>query len=152
MQDQNCLIWVFLGWNSKNLLYCGILHQHPQFFLNTKIQPKRKILKFGTKMVLIGYFPIDLQKSNAVFEISILKFVNMQNFIQKQENFKFRSKILHFDTFGLQFNKIYYQIFDQHPPICGNTKFYPKQKNVLGNKNALFGTLGWNIEKLLSYL
>ena len=103
-------------------------------------------------MVLIGYFPIDLQKSNAVFEISILKFVNMQNFIQKQENFKFWSKILHFDTFGLQFNKIYYQIFDQHPPICGNTNFYPKQKNVLGNKNALFGTLGWNIEKLLSYL
>ena len=79
-------------------------------------------------MVLIGYFPIDLQKSNAIFEISILKFVNMQSFIQKQENFKFQSKILHLDTFGLQFNKNYYQIFDQHPLVCENTKFHPKQK------------------------
>ena len=42
-------ILVFLGWNLKKLLYCGILHQYPQVFPNTNFCSKIKILKFGTK-------------------------------------------------------------------------------------------------------
>ena len=78
---------VFLGRISKKLLYCGILHQHPQFFLNTKFHPKIKILKFGTKAALIGYFGLEFQKTNVAFE-----FVNMQSFIQKKKGFKLETK------------------------------------------------------------
>ena len=129
-----------MGWNLKKLLNCGILHQHPQIFLETKFQPKTKILKFGTKTALIGYFWLEFQKSNVVFEISILEFVNMLIFMQKQENFKLGSKIPYLGTCGLQFNKNYYQIFNQHPRIWQNLKFHPKQKNIfLGPKMLYLG-------------
>ena len=37
-----------------------------------------RILKFGTKIVLIGYFGLEFQKTNVAFKISILEFVNLQ--------------------------------------------------------------------------
>ena len=66
----------------------------------------------------------------------------MQSFIRKQENFKLGPKIPYLGIFGLQFDKSYYQIFNQHPGICENIKFHRKQKNIHGTKNALFGYLG----------
>ena len=39
-----------------------------------------------------GYFGVEFQKSDFVFVISILEFVNMQSFMQKQETFKLESK------------------------------------------------------------
>ena len=123
---------------------CGILHQHPQILPNTAFRPKIKILKFGTKIALIGYFGLEFQKTSVVFEISILEFLKMQSFIQKQKKLY---------IFGLQFNKSYYQIFNQHLRICETINFHPKQKkNKLGTKKTLFGSLGWNVENLLSYL
>ena len=74
-----------------------------------------KILKFENKIVLIwyiGYFGLEFQKTDVIFEISTLEFVNMQRFIQKQKIFKIGTKIPHVGIFGLQFNKIYYQIFN----------------------------------------
>ena len=56
----------------------------PSNFPKHKISSKKKILKFGTKIALTGYFGLDFQKTIVVFEISILAFVNMQRFIQKQ--------------------------------------------------------------------
>ena len=44
-----------------------------------------KILKFGTEIAVIEYFGQELQKTNVVFEISILEFVNMQRFIQNEK-------------------------------------------------------------------
>ena len=63
----------------------------PEFF-QTKFCPKIKILKLGTKIVLIGYFGLEFQITNVEFEISILEFVNMQSFIQKQTIFKLGTK------------------------------------------------------------
>ena len=50
-----------------------------------------------------------------------------------------------------------YQIFNQHPRICETIKFHPKRKKKkkeenLGQKKAIFGSFGWNVEKLLSNL
>ena len=74
----------FLGLELEKLLYCNILHQHPQICPNTNFRPKIKILKLRTKIALIVYFGLEFQKANVVFEISILAFVNMQCLIQKQ--------------------------------------------------------------------
>ena len=52
----------------------------------------------------------------------------MQSFIQKQKNFKPGPKKPYLGIFGLQFNKDYYQIFNQHPRICETINFHPKRK------------------------
>ena len=102
----------FWAGTRKKPLYCDILHQHPQILPNTKFCPKIKILKFGTKIVLIGYLGLEFQKTNAVFEISILKFVNMQRLIQNQKTLNLGPKIHYLGVFGLQLNKNYHQIFN----------------------------------------
>ena len=50
-------------------------------------------------------------------------------------------KIPYLGIFGLQFNKNYYQTFNQHTRICETIKFHPKQKKKFGTKNTLFGSL-----------
>ena len=57
-------------------------------FFQTKFCPKIKIFKFGTKLVLIGCFGLEFQKTNVEFQISILEFVKMLSFVQKQKSFK----------------------------------------------------------------
>ena len=156
-----------LGQKAKKLLYYGILHQHPQIFPNTKFRPKIKILKFGTKNCSYWVFWTAISKTNVVFEISILEFVNIQSFTQKQKSV---------GIFRLQFNKNYYQVLNQHPRICETINFHPKRKKIklvpkklclglvcnqrppiclipkfcakvrilkFGTKNALFECFGW---------
>ena len=83
-------------------------------FFKTKFRPKIKILKFGTKIDLAGYFGLEFQKL-VLFEISIFEFVNMQSFIQKQKTLNLGPKIPYLCIFALKFNKNHYQIFNQHP-------------------------------------
>ena len=145
MQDQNCFIWVLLGWNSKKLSCCFPLHQYPQMF-SIKILFKNR---FGNKIVLIRYFRLKFQKANVEFEISILEFVNMQSFVQKQKKLNLGPKILHLGIFGLQFSKNHCQIFNQHTLLCENIKFHAKS-NKREQKYSI-GVFGWNVEKLQSY-
>ena len=130
MSKQNCLIWVFLGWISEKLLYCGALNEHPHIFPNTKFHPKIKILKFGTEIALITFFGPGFQIINVVFEISIFKFVNMQSFIQKRKTLNLRPKILYLDIFGQQFNNNCCQVLNQHRRICETTKLHLERKKV----------------------
>ena len=101
MNDQNCLIWVFLGWNSAKLLCCDILHQHPQIFLNAKFQPKIKLLKFGTKTALI-LLSARISKTNVVFEISIFEIVNMKVSFKNKKTLNMGPKILDLGIFELE--------------------------------------------------
>ena len=89
----------------------------PSNFSIHKTPFKIKILKFGDKIALIGYFGIEFQNTNVVFEISILEFVNMQSFIQKPKTLNLRPKIPYLGIFRLQFKKDYYQILNQHLQI-----------------------------------
>ena len=60
-------------------------------------------------------------------------------------------KIPYLGIFGLQFNKNYYQTFNQHTRICETIKFHPKRKkNRFGTTNAIC-VFSWNVEKLMSY-
>ena len=61
---------------------------------------------------------------------------------KNKKNLNLGPKIPYSGIFGLQFNKNYYQIFNQHTQTCETIKFHPKRKkNKFGNKNALFGSL-----------
>ena len=102
--------------------------------------------RFGNKIVLIRYFRLKFQKPNVKFEISILEFVNMQSFVQKQKKLNLGPKILHLGIFGLQFSKNHCQIFNQHTLLCETIKFNAKS-NKREQKYSI-GVFGWNVEKL----
>ena len=104
MWDQNCLIWVFLGWNSKKLLCCGILHQHPQMFLNTKFRPKIKILKFGTKTALTEYFQLELQKLMSHLKSASSNLLTYKVSSKNNKTLNVVPKIPYLGIFGLQLN------------------------------------------------
>ena len=78
----------------------------------------------------------------------------MQSFIQKQKNFKLRTKnaFKNLGIFELQFNENCDEIFNQHPRIVKTINFPLKWKKKLRTKNAIFGSLGWSVEKQLSYV
>ena len=53
---------------------------------------------------------------------------------------KLGPKIPHLGIFGLQLNKNYYQIFDQHPRICETINFHSKQQQKkTWDQKVLFG-------------
>ena len=80
-------------------------------FFQTKFCSKIKILRFGTKIVLIGYFRLTFQKTNVEFEISILEFVNMQSFVQKQKNLNLGPKYLTYVFLGYKLAKTIIKFF-----------------------------------------
>ena len=60
--------------------------------------------KFGTKNALFGYFWVRIfLKTIVIFEISILKFVYLQNFLKNQKCLNLESKMPDFGIFGREF-------------------------------------------------
>ena len=102
----------------------------------TKFCSKIKILRFGTKIVLIRYFRLKFQKTRVEFEMSILKFVTRKVSSKNKKKTKknLGPKIPHLGIFGLQFSKNDYQIFNQHTLLCETIKFHAKRKKK-GSKN-----------------
>ena len=67
----------------------------------------------------------ELENIIVIFKINTLEFVNMQSFIQKQKNFKLRTKntFKNLGIFELQFNENCDEIFNQHPRIVKTINF-----------------------------
>ena len=66
----------------------------PSKFSNIKFYPKMKVYKFGTKIALIGYFVLEFQKTNVVFEIGTLEFFKLRNFMEKLKYLNLAKKSL----------------------------------------------------------
>ena len=66
----------------------------------------------------------------------------MQSFIRKQETLNLGPKIRYLGTFGLQFDKSYYRIFNQNPGICENIKFHRKQKKYSWDQKCAIRVFG----------
>ena len=65
-----CLIWVFFGVKFLKFLPYW---KSAQICRNEKFRAKIKILEFGNKKALFGYFRLKFEKKNvAIFEISTL--------------------------------------------------------------------------------
>ena len=113
MQDQNYFIWVFFGWNSKNLLYCNNLHQYPKIFPITKL----RILRWNFKKIIPYLKP------------------TFSNLLTCKVSSKNKKTLNLGPKFFFQ-----YQMFNQHPRICEIIKFHPKRKKItLGPKTLYFG-------------
>ena len=141
MQDQICYIWAFLGWNSQNLLHCDILRQHPEIFPNTTFRPNMKILKFENKIVLIwyiGYFRLEFQKTDVVFEIKNLLIYNVSS--KNKKSLKLGPKIPHVGILGCNLIKTIIRFLISTLEFVKLQNFIQnKQKNKITTKNALLG-------------
>ena len=81
--DQKCLIWIFLGYNFKRTIVIFEISNLWTFPI-AKYCEIMKMLKFGTKSALSGYFLLEFWKTLVIFEISTLELVQLQNFEKKQ--------------------------------------------------------------------
>ena len=80
LSDNNYFMWVFLGQNFKELL-C-YLKSAPSNLCHCKIsQKKGKILR--PKMTYLGTFGLEFLKAIVVFQMGMFKFVEMQDFQEK---------------------------------------------------------------------
>ena len=91
---------------TRKSYYTVVFLHHTLKFFQTKFCPNIKILKFATKIVLIGYFGQEFQKTKPEFKISILEFVQ------------------------LQYNKNCNQISNHYTQSCVTIKHHPKQKQI----------------------
>ena len=125
-----------MGRTPKKLLYCGILHQHPQIFSNTKFRPEIKILKFGTKTALVSHFGQEFQKLMPYLKSASSNLSTCKVSSKNKSILNLGPKIPYLGIFGLEFNKDYYQIFNQHPQICEAINFHPKQKKQIWDQKS----------------
>ena len=82
-------------------------------FPNTKFRPKIKILKFGTKIALIGYFGLEFQKLMSYLKSASSNLVAWKVSSKTKKTLNLGPKIPYLGIFGLQFNKNYYQILNR---------------------------------------
>ena len=106
--DQKCLIWVFLGWNSKTIL--SYLKSAPSSLSNCEISGKKpKIVKFGTKNVLFGYFCARIWKQYCQIWNQLSRICLIAN-LWKMKLRKFRTKNALFGYFWVIILKNYCHI------------------------------------------
>ena len=70
-----------LTFERKLLLYL----KQPRILQNAKLHAELKILKFGTKYALFGYFWAEILKNIVIFEVSALECVYLQCFVRKSK-------------------------------------------------------------------
>ena len=108
------------GLQLEKATVCGILHQHPQIFSNTKFRPKRRILKFGISK------DWNFKKLMSYLKSASWNWLTCKVSSKNKNNLNLGTKIPYLGIFGLQLYKTYYQIFNQYRRICETIKFDPK--------------------------
>ena len=80
--------------------YFDIWNQHLRICLIANFCEETKKPKFGTKNASFRYF---WQKTIAIFEMSTLEFVRLENFTRKQKSLNFRTTMPYLGIFGQEF-------------------------------------------------
>ena len=90
-------------------------------------------------MSYLGFFGLEFEKSSAIFEISSLKFVNLQHFVKKIMS-KFGTKNALLGIFGLEFEEKLLSYLKSALSNLSNCKISRKKRSKIskfGTKNAL---------------
>ena len=126
MQDQSCLIWVFLAGTQKSYCTLVFLHQQPQIFSN-KISPKNKSSQIWDESCL--NFGLEFQKiSNLKSVFSISNLLTCKVSSKNKKCLNLGPKIPYLGVFGLQFNKNKFLISTLE--FVKLLKFHPKRKKI----------------------
>ena len=154
-----------MGWNSKKPLYCGVI-SILKFFQTQNMfkKKKKKILEFGTKIGLIGYFWLKFQKTVMSYLKSASSYLLTYKALSKTKTtlnlgpripylgnlikaiIKFLIIIFH-PKFLIIIFLLKWKVINLGP--FSRQSVIQKQKNFkLRTKNVLFRSLEWNSEKL----
>ena len=90
-------IWVLFGQNLKKASITILKISTFEFFKMQSFMLKKKI-NFGPKLLYLGIFRQEYEKTIVLFEINILEFVIMQKFMQT--NFYFLNRNVIFEISG----------------------------------------------------
>ena len=126
----------------------------------------KKQKNLGQKIPNWCIFGVGFENNIVIFEIRILEYVQLLNFVEKQICLTFGPKMpftrypnlwqrtLYFSIFGQEVQKNYCQMWNQHLSICLIAKYCEIMKWLkFGAKKALFGYfLARILKKLLFYL
>ena len=81
-----------------------LLHlKQPRILQNAKLHAKLKILKFGTKYALFGYFWAEILKNIVIFEVNALECVYLQCFVRKSKFLNLEQKMVYLGVLGSNF-------------------------------------------------
>ena len=130
---RNALFGYF--WAGIFKVFCHICNQYPQICVNGKFYKKTKGPKFWTRNALFACF----LKTIVKLQIRSLKFVYLQNFVNKEICLKLGEKMLYFGIFGHKFQKTIV-IFEISTLKFSKLKnFFKKQKCLnLGRNKTYF--------------
>ena len=145
--------WFAYFWGAIWKYYCHIWNLHPRICLVAKFGAKTKIvkknfvkttkmLKFGTKNVLLGYFWLEFENNILIFERNTPDLSNCKiSWRKNTKMFKFSPKIVcWFAYFCVGIWKCCRHIWNLCPRICLAAKFGEKIKIFrFGTKKAWFG-------------
>ena len=88
------------GLKLEKRLYCGISHQHSLVFRNRKFRKQEiKILKFGTKIALTGYFSWNFEKLMLYLKSASSNLPTCKVISENKKNFKLGTKNILFRYF-----------------------------------------------------
>ena len=133
---------IFLAGIRKKLLYCSFFTSEPYKLFRTKFCPKTKILKFGTKLFQLDILSWNFKKLMSNLKSASPNLLTWKVSPKNKKHLNLGTQIPYLGILPLQFNKNYYEIFNQHSRICETIKFYPKRKkNKFWTKTFLFGSL-----------
>ena len=148
------LICIFLCWNLKGLL--SYLKSASLNLSCCKVSAKVKILTFGAKNVLFGYFWARISKKNYCHNWNKHpRICLIAKFWEKTKTSKYGTKNALSGYFWAGIWKQYYHVRNQHPKFVYLQNFVKKAKiPKFVTKNSALRTLFlyWNLKILLSYL
>ena len=125
---KNCIIWVFLDWNSKNLL--SYLKSTPLNSSNYNVWWKIEILKFGIKNAWFAYFQAGMWKCYCHIGNWCPQICLVVKYGVKIKVFKFGTKNSRFGYFKTWIWNDFCNIWNQRTGICLAAKFGAKIKNL----------------------
>ena len=99
--SKNARFWYFGAGISEH--YCHIWNQRPRICHLAKLCPKKTHLNLGRKMPDLGIVGLEVEKYIVIFEISILEFAYLENFVKKWKCLNLGQRMPYLSTFGLEF-------------------------------------------------
>ena len=146
---QQCLIFVFLGWNLKKN-YCHIWNQDPQIYLFSNLPKKAKMLKCVTKNGRFRYFRTRIWKQYSHIWNPLPRICVIAKFFRKAKMPKLTTKNAIFvyfwpknilpRYFWARILKNHCQTWNELLLICLIAKFFEyTEMPIFGTKYAIFG-------------
>ena len=121
----------------------------PSICQNVILLAKETFLNVGPKLYYLGLFVLELGRATLLWYFTSSPIFLNRKFQTKIKILKFGTNIALIGYFRLEFQKSNILFVISFREFVSRQSFIQNKKNILQTKNALFASLGWNVEKLL---